>query len=81
VTPGTAPHVSPLVASATVLVALPVVTWRSSSDPVAPSLAATLVAFLVWTAGYVLRRLRRPRVESRRVAAGRSLMPGGEQGP
>jgi diguanylate cyclase (GGDEF)-like protein len=47
-------YITPLVVSAAVLLALLVVTWRSRSDPVAPWFAATLVAFLVWTVGYIL---------------------------
>jgi len=46
-------YISPLIVSASVLVALLVVTWRNRSDAVAPWFAATLVAFLVWTVGYV----------------------------
>ena len=52
-TPHMALYISPLVMSAAVLLALLVVTWRSRSDPVAPWFAATLVAFLIWTVGYV----------------------------
>ena len=52
-TPHMALYISPLVVSAAVLLALLVVTWRSRSDPVAPWFAATLVAFLIWTVGYV----------------------------
>jgi diguanylate cyclase (GGDEF)-like protein len=50
-------YISPLVVSAAVLVALLIVTWRSRSDPVAPWFAATLVAFLIWTLGYVFELL------------------------
>jgi diguanylate cyclase (GGDEF)-like protein len=50
-------YISPLVVSAAVIVALLVVTWRSRSDPVAPWFAATLVAFLIWTVGYVFEIL------------------------
>jgi len=57
VTPHMALYISPLVVSAAVLVALLVVTWRSRSDAVAPWFAATLVAFLVWTVGYVFEIL------------------------
>jgi diguanylate cyclase (GGDEF)-like protein len=53
VTPHMALYISPLVVSAAVLIALLVVTWRSRSDPVAPWFAATMVAFLIWTGGYV----------------------------
>ena len=56
-TPHMALYISPLVVSAAVLVALLVVTWRSRSDPVAPWFAATLVAFLIWTVGYVFEIL------------------------
>ena len=50
-------YISPLVVSAAVLVALLVVTWRSRSDAVAPWFAATLVAFLIWTVGYIFEIL------------------------
>jgi diguanylate cyclase (GGDEF)-like protein len=53
----TAIYISPLVVSAAVLVALLVVTWRSRSDAVAPWFAATLIAFLVWTVGYIFEIL------------------------
>lgn len=56
-TPHMALYISPLVVSAAVLVALLAVTWRSRSDPVAPWFAATLVAFLIWTVGYVFEIL------------------------
>jgi diguanylate cyclase (GGDEF)-like protein len=49
--------ISPLVVSAAVLVALLVVTWRSRSDAVAPWFAATVVAFLIWTVGYIFEIL------------------------
>jgi diguanylate cyclase (GGDEF)-like protein len=45
------------VISAAVLVALLAVTWRSRSDAVAPWFAATLVAFLIWTVGYIFEIL------------------------
>jgi diguanylate cyclase (GGDEF)-like protein len=50
-------YISPLVVSTAVLLALLAVTWRSRSDAVAPWFAATLVAFLVWTVGYILEIL------------------------
>jgi diguanylate cyclase (GGDEF)-like protein len=50
-------YISPLAVSAAVLVALLVVTWRSRSDAVAPWFAATLVAFLLWTVGYIFEIL------------------------
>ena len=50
-------YISPLIVSAAVLLALLVVTWRSRSDAVAPWFAATLVAFLIWTVGYVFEIL------------------------
>ena len=39
------------------LLALLVVTWRSRTDAVAPWFAATLVAFLIWTVGYIFEIL------------------------
>ena len=46
-------YIGPLVVSAAVLIGLLVITWRSRSDKIAPWFAATLVAFLVWTVGYI----------------------------
>jgi diguanylate cyclase (GGDEF)-like protein len=57
VTPHLALYISPLVVSSAVIIALLVVTWRSRSDPIAPWFAATLVAFLIWTLGYVFEIL------------------------
>jgi diguanylate cyclase (GGDEF)-like protein len=57
VTAHVAIYISPLVVSAAVLVALLAVTWRSRTDAVAPWFAATLVAFLVWTVGYIFETL------------------------
>jgi hypothetical protein len=47
------PSVIPLAFSAVVIVAMLVVAWRNRATEVAPWFAATLVALLVWTVGYV----------------------------
>jgi diguanylate cyclase (GGDEF)-like protein len=46
-------YISPLVVSAGVLVGLLAVTWRNRADAIAPWFAGTLVAFLIWTVGYI----------------------------
>ena len=74
-------YISPLVVSAAVLVALLVVTWRSRSDAVAPWFAATLVAFLIWTVGYIFEILesharRQALVGGRRVHRHRAAAGG-----
>jgi len=50
---GTPAYVAPQVVSAAVLIGLLVITWRNRSDAIAPWFAATLLAFLVWTVGFV----------------------------
>lgn len=47
------PFVLPLAVSAAIAVALLVVAWRNWREPVAPWFAATLVALLWWTIGYM----------------------------
>jgi len=47
------PFVLPLAASAAIVVALLVVAWRNWGEPVAPWFAATLIALLWWTVGYM----------------------------
>jgi len=48
------PYIAPLVVSAAFLVGLLAIAWRNRVDAIAPWFAATLVAFLVWTVGYML---------------------------
>lgn len=48
------PFVIPLALSAAVVVAMLVVAWRNRDAEVAPWFAASLVALLVWTVGYLL---------------------------
>jgi diguanylate cyclase (GGDEF)-like protein/PAS domain S-box-containing protein len=48
------PYVIPLALSAAVIVAVLVVTWRNRDAEVAPWFAASLIALLVWTVGYIL---------------------------
>jgi len=48
------PFVIPLAFSALVVVALLVVAWQNRDTEVAPWFAASLVALLVWTVGYIL---------------------------
>jgi diguanylate cyclase (GGDEF)-like protein len=45
--------IASLVASAAVLVRLLAITWRNRADAIAPWFAATILAFLVWTVGYI----------------------------
>jgi diguanylate cyclase (GGDEF)-like protein len=47
------PFILPLMVSALVLLALLYVTWRNRSEPSALWFAATLVALLLWTVGYM----------------------------
>jgi diguanylate cyclase (GGDEF)-like protein/PAS domain S-box-containing protein len=47
------PFILPLVVSALVLLALLYVTWRNRTEQSAPWFAATLIALLVWTVGYI----------------------------
>ncbi len=53
VSPETALYVAPLFVSLAVLGGLLVITWFSRSDPIAPWFAATLLAILIWTFGYI----------------------------
>lgn len=48
------PFVIPLAFSAVIVVAMLVVAWQNRDEEVAPWFAASLVAVLVWTVGYVL---------------------------
>ena len=48
------PFVIPLAFSAAVIIAMLVVAWNNRTAEVAPWFAATLVALLVWTVGYML---------------------------
>lgn len=47
------PYVLPLAVSTGVLLVLLYVTWRNRFEPSAPWFAASLVALLLWTAGYI----------------------------
>jgi diguanylate cyclase (GGDEF)-like protein/PAS domain S-box-containing protein len=47
------PYVMPLAISAAISVVLLVVAWRNWAEPVAPWFAATLLALLWWTVGYM----------------------------
>jgi diguanylate cyclase (GGDEF)-like protein len=48
------PFILPLVVSAAFCVAMLVVAWRNRVEAVAPWFAATMVALLAWTVGYIL---------------------------
>jgi len=48
------PFVIPLAFSAVVIVAMLAVAWQNRADEVAPWFAASLVALLIWTVGYML---------------------------
>ena len=48
------PFVLPLALSAAFCIAMLLLAWRNRAEPVAPWFAATLVALLVWTVGYMV---------------------------
>jgi PAS domain-containing protein len=48
------PFILPLALSAAFCIAMLLLAWRNRAEPVAPWFAATLVALLVWTVGYMV---------------------------